>query len=355
LVVVAICLVVLIGVTAFAVDLARLYSAVGRLRVATDAAALSGVTDLRRNITEETVADLRALALRRTNTVNGQTLQDADMGAADIEPGRWSFTTRTFVPSSWTTASAVRATARYRLPWTMARLFGETGQLITTRSIAAVAAPLRSGCLKPWAVPYTNMLVTLGRSATDTAYRLTQEDVTMLRENRMAITFKITSNDVAGGSATVGGTVINGNYYAVRYPPVQYADGTPGQPVGGASEYRAAIQDLGCTASGTAAVGDWLDMAQGNMTGPTRQGVGALCGSSGNSFTCDADILVPIWSNATSSGGSTWVRILYIGAFRLTQFNNGAVSGYLTSLAATGTNGGFSPFPGPVTVSALVQ
>ena len=349
LVLVAVCVTVLVLLAGLVIDVARVASVSAQLKSMADAAALSAITDLRRLEPSEATADGRALTLRTNNPVEGRALADDGMNAADVEPGRWDITTRQFTPMPWAQATAVRATARATTRFSFMQLISTNGQQVTRRSVAALASPLRSLCLKPWAVPYSNLLVTLGRLSTDTAYRLSATDVATLRDNRLPIVFKV----AAAGS--VDGRVISGNYYAVRYPPVQYADGSPGAPVGGATAYRAAIADTTCTTTGTAAVGDWLDVENGNMTGPTLQGVQQLCNQTGNNFSCDAAIAVPIWNTPASRPGGTWVRILYLGAFRVTKVTNGEVRGYLTSLAAPRAGGGFTPFPGPLTIATLVE
>ena len=349
LVLVAVCVTGLVLLAGLVIDVARVSSVSAQLKTLADAAALSAITDLRRLEPSEATADERALALRTNNPVEGRVLADDGMSAADVEPGRWDVATRQFTPVPWAQANAVRATARTTTPYSFMQLLSTTGQLVTRRSIAALASPLRSLCLKPWAVPYTNLLVSVGRLSTDTAYRLSVADVTTLRDNQLPITFKVTS------TGSVGGRVINGNYFAVRYPPIQHADGSSGSPVGGATAYRAAIADTSCTTTGTAAVGDWLDAENGNMVGPTLEGVQQLCNRTGTAFPCNAAIAVPIWNERVARPGGTWVKVLYLGAFRLTQVVNGEVRGYLTALAAPRAGGGFSPFPGPLTIATLVE
>ena len=107
--------------------------------------------------------------------------------------------------------------------------------------------------------------------------------------------------------------------------------------------------------TGTAAVGDWLDIEQGNKVGPTLQGVRDLCGGTGQKFSCNVNVEVPIWNRRTTTSASTWVQILYIGAFTITGYDNGLVIGRLLSLATSDPGGGFTPYPGPVTTTALVQ
>jgi hypothetical protein len=355
LVLVAVLLTVLVGCAALAVDLARAYGVRTQLRTLTDASALSGATDLARQAAEGDALS-RALALRVGNRVGGTVMGDVGMGASDVVPGTWDFAAGAFTPTAWAAATAVRATARHQLPWSFARIFGTEGRALTATAIAALGSPRWRRCLTPWAVPYSNLLVTLGRPATDTAYRLTAADVALLRDGQLPIVFKVSSSTQDLGGAVVGGSAINGNYYAVRLPPVQYANGSAGNPQGGASVYRDALGSVACTGdSRTAGVGDWLDLQNGNMVGPTRQGMQALCGGAGNSFGCNAPVYLPIWNARSGGSASAWVQVLYVGAFVVTQFNNGAVTGYLTALSADPYTGGFQPRPGPVMRGALVQ
>lgn len=250
----------------------------------------------------------------------------------------------------------MRATARYTPAWTLARVFGATTRTLTATAVAALGSPQWRRCLTPWAIPYTNLLVTLGRPATDTAYQITDADVAWLRDGRVPIAFKVSSATQDLGGATVGGASVNGNYFAVRYPPAQYADGSAGSPVGGGSLYRDRIATTTCTGTDRmAGVGDWLDLESGNMVGPTRQGVELLCGATGNAFSCNTRVALPIWNARNGSSASAWVQVLYVGAFVVTAFNNGTVTGYLTALTADGTASGFQSRAAPLMRGVLVQ
>jgi hypothetical protein len=355
LVLVAALLTVLVGCAALAVDLARAYGVRTQLRTVTDAAALSAATDLARAASQGD-ATARALQLRGGNRVGGTVLGDAGMGAGDLVPGTWDFTAGAFTPTAWAAATAVRATARHQLPWSFARIFGTEGRALGATAIAALGSPRWRRCLTPWAVPYSNLLVTLGRPATDTSYRLTAADVALLRNGQLPIVFKVSSATQDEGGGVVGGSAINGNYFAVRLPPVQYADGSAGSPQGGGSLYRDRLATTSCTGDDrTAGVGDWLDLESGNMIGPTLQGVQALCGAPGTSFACNAPVTLPVWNVRNGSSASAWVQVLYIGAFVVTQYHSGTVTGYLTALDADRDAGGFMPRPGPLMRGALVQ
>ena len=191
LVLVALLITVLTGLTAFGVDFSRMYAARAQLKVVTDAAALSAVTDLAKGVTDKSVADARALLLRRTNLVEQRTLTDDEMNGNDIVPVRWSRNAvAPFPVVAWRDANAVQVTARYTASWLLARIFGVTQKRLSATSVAALGSPWQSHCFKPWAIPYTNVLATLGRTPTDTSYRLTDADIALLRDNRVPIAFR---------------------------------------------------------------------------------------------------------------------------------------------------------------------
>lgn len=353
IVLVAVVMTVLIMFGGWGIDFARMYAFQAQLKVLTDAAAHAAAIEIQRNGTEAN-AKTRALALKTYNQVEGT--HTATMDDTNITPGTWNASTRTFTATAWASATAVRARARYTANWSLARIFGVSQRTLMQQSVAALGAIGSSSCLKPWAVPYSNMLQTLGRSPTDTAYRLTSTDVANLRANQTPIAFKISSGNSDNGGATVGGTLISGNYYAVKYGPVQFANGTSGTPASGGNNYRDNIADTGCNSTGAAAVGDWLDMENGNMVGPTGDGMRTFCGISGNpkKFNCSKSVVMPIWNQQSTGSGNAWVKILYIGAFQLTEYDDGVVTGYLTALNGAGS-GGFTPSPGPVSKAAIVD
>jgi Flp pilus assembly protein TadG len=357
LVLVAASMAVLMGMGGLGVDMARMYSFKAQLKVLTDAAAHSAVITLSRSGTEAD-AQTAALARRADNPIN-KTL--GTFTAAEVVPGTWvpGSPAGTFTAGAWATANAVKVTATYPANWTLARVFGVTSKTLTSSSVAANGSITASRCMKPWAVPYSNLLQSLGHSPLDTLHNLTEAEITSLKTNTTPVVFKI-SSDADEGGGTVAGTLISGNYYAVRYGPIRNAAGvdySPG-PTSGASVYRDAIEDTNCSEAGAARVGDWLDIENGNMKGPTLQGVQTLCGITGGrkKFACDATIVVPIWNARTTATGAGNVQIKYVGAFKLTEYDDGILTGYLTSLAADlAGGGGFSALPGPIKKVALVE
>jgi hypothetical protein len=249
--------------------------------------------------------------------------------------------------------NAVRVEGDYPAQYSLSRIFGAQGVTLPAYAVAAVGSVGTSSCLKPWAVPYQNILATLGYNPNNTNYNLTNADVNRLRTSQTTIAFKISSQgDSALNVAT--GTYFPGNYYAVRYGPIRNSAGVaynPG-PQSGGNVYRNNIE--GDCVAGPVRIGDWLEVENGNMIGPTRQGVATLCGQNGNNFVCSpvVHVQIPIWAGSTKSGLAE-VQVRYIGAFAITGYQNGSVYGYLEAINAPG--GGFSGAPGPVTKAILVQ
>jgi Flp pilus assembly protein TadG len=99
LVLVAICLVVLIGFAAIAVDLAYLYIVKGELQNAADSGALAGAQVLYNNAGTSVNAGANVVAL---NYVNLNYSEQASVQAQSVERGHWSFATRTFTPNDST-------------------------------------------------------------------------------------------------------------------------------------------------------------------------------------------------------------------------------------------------------------
>ncbi len=349
MVIMAVMLSVLMMFAAFGVDFARMYTFSAQLKTLTDAASLAAAMELK-NAGTEANAKSRATALKSGNRVEGANI--ATIADSNIVPGQWNYNTRVFTAGPWNTANAVRARAWYDANWTLARVFGVTSRKLRQESIAAIGSVSESTCLRPWAVPYSNLLQTLGRSPTDTSYRLTAADVATLANANVEIKFKISSDKVEGGAA-VGGTIVPGNYYAVRYGPVEYADGSAGSPSSGAKPYGEAIADTGCTDTGSAGVGDWLEMENGNMKGPTNKALDDFCGALlVSTLTCNKPITVPIWNAVTGKK----VKILYMGSFVLKgQNGSGEVVGYLTALNGSAVGAGFRPIPGPVAKAVIVE
>ncbi|MGH7712506.1 MAG: pilus assembly protein TadG-related protein, partial [Gemmatimonadaceae bacterium] len=353
-----------IGVAAIALDLGRMYLFRTQLHTATDVGALAGVQRLLRN--DYTTADDSAVAYTQAHLVEGAV---PSVGVGQVVPGYWDFAGATFTPAaggSWTdpTNNAVQVTATHTAGYTFGQYFGLTTNVRTATSIAAIGSVGASNCIKPWAIPYQLLLEALYPSSApgspyDSAYNLTTSDVATLSSFT-------TANNVFLKVGNPAQSVLPGAFYAVREPPLLYANGTTGSPwPPSGSNYAAAIA-AGCSNSlmaHTIGPGDWLQSDQGNTVGPTKSGTAALCGvpPSAN-FTCSppVPIKMAMWDvynpDPTASGTTVncpprCFRVKYVGVFVVTGFatnpgpSNEGVTGYFNALVTTGA---FSGTPGPL-------
>lgn len=353
LVIVAILLTLLVGMAGVAVDISRLYVFKAQLQTTVDASALAAIIEVERG--RATNAAAVALQYVPFNQVERQT---ATVDAGNVEPGTWDFTTRSFAPlGSWTDPglNAVRVTATYPAAFTLATVFGVQGHTVQAVSVAALGSVGPADCLQPFGIPYSNLLYALGHDPADVGYNLTDDDIATLR----TLTATSNINFKIGAQGTSYGTPLPGNYYPVDYEPIMYATGKAGSPTKGGDAYRSNIN--GCTGSNQATIspGDYLLTENGNMVGPTGQGILALCGGVlGSNGECNPPagvaVRAPIWDYTTTQfTGTTAVHVKYIGAFVITRYSaSTGVYGYFSSMAASGV---FSSNPGPLTKAVLVQ
>lgn len=350
-------LVAFVGIAAVAVDFSRMYLFRTQLHTASDAAAMAGALRLMNG--DRGGARDTAIAYGTSHLVEASTAQ---MAAADVIPGTWNWASGTFTPAAsgnWYAAgnNAVEATARYQAAFTFGRFFGQSTRNRSATSIAAIGSVGITDCVRPWAIPYASLLAILYPAATPpVTYNLTTADVATLAGLTQASEILLKVGDASGSPAP-------GNFYGVREPPVRYASGASGNPWSGANRYRDAIGATCANLPQAMGPGDWLQAEQGNMQGPTRDGVKTLCGIPGNpqSFSCTPPVSVKVvlWDISDKSVSSpNAFRVKYVGAFVLTGFTKGTggtadgVTGYFQSIVSSGS---FNPGPGPLRKTALVQ
>lgn len=366
LILVAILTGVLLGVAAFAVDFGRMYLDRAQVHVSADAAALAGAERLL-HLAPTRAAD-SAVRYGQLNLVENAT---PTIGGADVVPGRWDFTSRTFTATgSWTSPStnAVRATSRFTAQYLFGRIYGFNTKLRSATSVAAVGYASRTPCVRPMVVPYQALLDMLfppaGSQSSATHPSLDTADVRRLAQ--LTVANEIT---LAGkGNGPLG----SGTFGGVRLPPIQYADGGAGSPWNNSSnnwEYG-----LGVTCDSlaqrvesyggrpTIGVGDQLAEDNGVATSAQSAGVERLCNNEGGgtvpaspknnaSFRCVNPVPVKVAVSEALVGGRFVVK--FIGVFAVTGYTkNTGIRGYFSSVGSTGT---FSGTPSPVKAIALVQ
>lgn len=350
---VAILMTVLLGFAGIAFDMSRLYVIKAQLQTTADASALAAAIEVMNGRPGNATAI--ALDYRTRNLVERR---EATLEAVDVEPGTWNFDVTApddgFTPlPDWTSAPvrAVRVTAHYPASLTLARIFGGPDPTLTAQSVAALGSVGASNCLMPFAIPYSNMLHELGYDPNNTSYDLSEADVSRLAA--MTATKEMVLK-VNSQTTDWDGNPIPGNFYPVRFGPVAHSDQVPISPgpESGGDAYRENLS--GCTGSNEArvAIGDYLQIENGNMVGPTVQGVADYCGPLWSAGRL-CDVIAPIWGGPTVSvGGPEAVPVKYIGAFVVTASSGGEIRGYFKSMGASGS---FSPDAGPLTIAILVE
>ncbi len=157
MVLVAVLIVVMGGMAAFAVDLARIYNGVNEMQTGADAAALAGALRLQRVPGFSPVTQTQAFA--SGNTAFGTPLSIA---SGDVEPGLWDPTNSSFTtPVAWTVANAVRVTARRTPALAFGGVMARSNVTATRSAVAWIANQSAKDCVMPWGFPiaYVNSLL----------------------------------------------------------------------------------------------------------------------------------------------------------------------------------------------------
>lgn len=349
LVMVALLMFTLIGLTGIAIDFARMYLFKTELKKSADAAALAGAVQLKYKNPNNATAEAQTYGGFNLVENNAPTI-----ATTDVQPGKWT-SAAGFVQLAynWTDpeVNAVRVVAHYPASYTLARVFGQQTQALQDTSVAALGFVGGSSCLKPWAVSYQTMLDNLfGPGVKNAAtYNLTANDIQLLINNRTPIPLLLDNSTMVSG----------GNIQQVQV----------GSPWSGNNDYKAAIVGNCAIANMYIGPGTWLDALPGAGSGQTTNSVQTLCGATGNpqNFTCNVDVKLAVWDICRLNGGGACVnganlqfRVKFVGVFHLTGYNKGngpnpvaQVTGYFTAMA---DDGGFTSTPSPLYGSiALVQ
>ncbi|HEU4643171.1 MAG TPA: pilus assembly protein TadG-related protein, partial [Gemmatimonadaceae bacterium] len=228
----------LITSAAVVVDIARMQYMRNELQTAADAAALAGAVQLLR--TPKTDAVAKAQLFGQSNALMNTSVTVND---TDVVYGNWDRTARTFTPNGNDpfTADAIQVTVRATSSYLIANALGWGTKPVAARSVAwAGPSVSRATCMKPWAMWYGLLMQRINAyegTSSDPTRPMTPEDLQALRDMSDAQrTFTLFL-----GNSQQGQVLNSGNYYAVDLPPVQYADGTTGNPLTGGSPYRDAL------------------------------------------------------------------------------------------------------------------
>jgi hypothetical protein len=273
-----------------------------------------------------------------------------------VQTGDWDDALKTFTPNAPHT-DAVNVVVSRQSTGLIMKMMGVSAPRLKARAIGWADAPIVNsvGCIKPVAVPFTQLMwrlnVERGISNTpDTLgmYRRFDPVADMAALNNMTVAERTFSLKIGSGQVydTIGH--MNGNYQAVKLP--KYWDvqtgavAVPG-PNNGANAYKDHMSGATCNAL---SVGDSLKTETGNMVGPTICGIigNAYCNSAGGPGVCaslpgatdntpvtastfgdckDAtgavgvDIKAAFYKCSSSCGGASKVVVSLLGSFTLTK------------------------------------
>jgi Flp pilus assembly protein TadG len=351
-------LTVLMGAATLSIDLSSMYLFRTQLQRTADASALAGAIGLGKG--EGTNAQTSITNQNHLNKVGDSTNTLVTMTA-----GTWD---GTFHAGNWTdaTANAVRVTVQYPGKYSFGRFFGKTTQMLHASAVAVHGSSPTSNCVRPWAVPYRDLLDHLpGGTTFPITHELTAAEVATLANATIADVIELNQSGTDGAPHQMR---------AVSFPPLEYASspyqGNPDPP--SANVYRSEISESCADLANRigargVSVGDYLNGASGQMTGPTEDGVNELlCGDKKGcpAGTPPKRVNVAIWDTfgasphgfCAASGNNACYHIKYVGIFYVTGYNHSgnSVKGYFSAVGDP-TASGFSTAVAPISKNALVQ
>ena len=284
-------MVALVSVTAVSIDFSRLWTLRNELQTSADAAAHAGAVQL-------APPNNAGLTISVASTYANRNLAMQDSVTVDsVILGDWDDDTRTFIPNAAHT-DAVSVTVSRQSTGLIMTLIGVLSPRLKARAIGWADAPVSNatGCIKPWAIPYTLLMYRLNvyRNATESpspfsppnsVTNLTRpfdqdKDLTALQN--MSEADRTFSLKQGSGYMSDSGSTISGNYQAVVLPEkwdaATGADNPNYQPSdGGGMNYANNIAG-GCNQLD---IGDRLVTEQGVAVGPTLHGFLGTGGVSG--------------------------------------------------------------------------
>ncbi len=243
-VLVAVLIVLVGGMAAFAIDLARVYTGVNEMQTGADAAALAGAVQLQRTASSP-VSAVQTFAAN--NTAFGSAIS---LPAGDIEGGFWDPSAGTFTPSAtWSTNNAVRVTARRTPSMAFGRLMGRSTVSANRPAIAWIANQQSRDCVKPWGldVSYLNTLLTSPIT--------TQAGIAELRTRTSTLAGRQALTVIAGPDGNITGSALPTTFQALT-------DNTSSRRV-----YQDAIIDRACDQSADYTAGTATQVQPGNGGG----------------------------------------------------------------------------------------
>jgi hypothetical protein len=363
----------MIALFALVLDFSRMGSLRNELQVSADASALAGAIELLPGKTPAN-ADPAARAYAASNlAMQGTVTVDS------VVFGNWDNVTRVFTPNGLPRDAVTIVVSRQSTGLVMTGLLNVASPRIKARATAWAGAPVTSsGCIKPWAIPYTQLMSRINTylGNTNTVANLTRNFTTADLTTLMAMppTSRAFDLHLGGGNAVDSTNVgMSGNYQAVVTSPKRYDAATNtrhnGSIPGTAQDYR---NDLSGNTCHGVAVNDSLDTNTGlagaqNTVAPLTQLPSQVCATI-KGYTDNTNKNDPTYGDCRDANGNTptvvamyylcvsgctgrsTVAIKMMGAFTLDKvysnnsnnppMNIAQIKGTFSALSGSGQKGG---------------
>lgn len=376
-------IVALVSVSAISIDFSRLWALRNELQTSADAAAHAGAIQLLPPNNAGTTVSVA------TSYANSNLAMAGTVTVDSVVLGDWDDVLKTFTPGAPHT-DAVNVVVSRQSTGLIMKMMGVAAPRLKARAIGWADAPINNsaGCIKPIAVPFTQLMwrLNIERGISNTPdtlgmYRRFDAVADMAALANMTAAERTFSLKIGSGQVfdTLG--QMSGNYQAVKLP--KYWDKSTGAiaspgPDNGADAYKNHMSGSTCN---SLMVGDSLETQTGNMVGPTICGMigNAYCNSAGGAGVCatipgatdntpvtastfgqcrDAagnvgvDIKAAFYKCSSSCGGSSKVEVSLLGSFTLTHaypasskknqtpaFDNAEIVGIFKPVSDPGTVG----------------
>jgi Flp pilus assembly protein TadG len=338
LVFVAIVMVAMLGFAALAIDVGAIYTARAQCQNAADAGALAGAGYM---------LTLNSLNPGATNRIKQRAVDFSNLNKVLSDPVTILSTDVTVdLNLKRCTVCVPRTTARGNpVPTFFARVFGRNTVDVSACATAEIANAQVSNCIKPWALPDA-FVDGNGNGAYDSGEYYAQGVTsygTDYRHNGFDVGVQLTVKQADPGAA-----IAPGQFFPIDLP-------IPDSPDTGGERYRDNITTCNPT---PVAVGDTLVTENGNMIGPTQQGVqdlinqdpgaswdptsGGVSGSAYGAAGSPRIIRIAFFDPSDPpTSGKTTVVVTNIASLFLESINNGVVTTRV--MLATGQMPGGNP------------
>ena len=203
-VLVAILIVVVGGMAAFAIDLARVYTGVNEMQTGADASALAGAIQLQHSGASP-VSAVQSFAAN--NLAFGSAIS---VPSADVQGGLWNPAASTFTASAnWAVNNAVRVTTRATPATSFGRLMGRTSVSATRSAVAWIANQSTRDCIKPWGIDVATVNALLTNPIT------TQAGIAELRSRTSTLPGQQALTIIVGPDGNTAGNALPARFQAL--------------------------------------------------------------------------------------------------------------------------------------------